>query len=458
MKYSIYPSSTNPKDRTTGPKFEELKASVKEVGILTPILVRKTKKGREIVAGHRRFAAAVALGIPEKDIPVREVEMNDTEAQEAQIIENLQREDLHPLDEGAAYRALTEAKKGKVDIAELAAKVGKSQSYVRGRLVLTNLDAKIEKEVRDGKIPVAHAVELGRISKPAQLEVLKDIRKSYGSRLCSLSELRDSIATLAFAELRKSPPWEDDAAMKAEIMRVTGIKADEEATENLFGEKTFEKIENPQDYARALTAFIELTKRKYAADGKPLTLISSEYSTTMKGVLGRNQYDSGPGYYGGKCKSFHDALVVDGDRDLGKVIKICTNKQCPAHNSSSSRPSSPADAKKQREARKKQLAAERAKKERQNKLMAKAVGKMKSPVPPKQVDVLLDLAIKRAHYDTLRVVANRRELSEKGKRYDDVIKAAVKGMNAAEKAGLLLEVMIPAWSIGPDLSRLEKAL
>ena len=96
-------SSTNPRT-TFGPEaLEELAASVRVHGVLQPILVRRTDDGWELIAGARRLRAAHLAG--RSSIPAHVVTMSDQEAREAQIIENLQREDVHPLDEAEAYRA-----------------------------------------------------------------------------------------------------------------------------------------------------------------------------------------------------------------------------------------------------------------------------------------------------------------------------------------------------------------
>lgn len=451
-------SETNPRPEAdfSGAAFDELVASVKEKGVLMPILVRplssNSKGGKyEVVAGNRRLAAAKEAGLEE--VPARVVKMTDREAAEAQIIENLQRKDVHPLEEGAAYKALIESAKPKLDVAEVAAKVGKSLTYVRGRLLLTNLDDKIAKRVRSGDVPLTNAIELARLSKPAQTQLVNYLRRSvYGAEACDLKTLRKLIAEQTFSQLRAAPPWKDDEAMKAEIARVTGIK-DEAGVQTLFGEKGLAKIENPADYAAALAAYIELTKRKYAADGKPLTLVSDNYSTNAKGLIGKSSYETDRVK---GCKDLHDALIVEGD-GLGKIVRICTNKACkPHHPYQYQRADTPVEEAKRKAQRKAQIADEKKKKDTEAKLMGKAVAKMTCPIPAKQIDALLSLAIKRAHYDTLRAVAKRRELS--GKRYDDAVKTAAKEMKPADKAGLLLEVMVPSWSIGPDLARIIKGL
>lgn len=444
-------SKTNPAGRLEGPDFDELVASIKEKGVLMPVLVRKIKGGLEVVAGNRRVAAAHAAGIEDKDIPMRVVEMNDREAQEAQIIENLQRKDVHPLDEAEAYKALIESAKPKLDVAEVAAKVGKSITYVRNRLVLTNLGGKVKLHVRSGMLPMAHALEIARLNPEGQAEAFK-FTTQY-NRIKDLAELREFITQRTFKKLRETPPWKDDEAMKAEISRITGI-TEESASTDLFGSKTFEKIEDPADYARALAAYIELTINKYKAEGKDLTLISSEYHTKTKGLKGKADYETGNGFYGKKkCGSLHDALVVEGDDDLGKIIKICTNKGCASHHYEVEK-ESPAGKEKQKVARKKEIAAAKAKKQKDIDNMTAAVAKFKWPLTEKQLGILTDLAIKRGAHDVHQQAVGRRGIEVikqktswgQYKSYESTLIKAAEKMTAKEKVGLLFEMLVPGFS------------
>src|SRR5438552_12466269 len=133
----IQPSHSNPRRR--GNKFEdtELMASILTHGILTPLLVRPMPEAGkyQIAAGHRRYEAASKLGMA--TIPVQVREMSDTEYLEILHVENLQREDVHPLDEAVGYKELLE--NGGYDVATVAARIGKSETHVYQRLKLNDL-------------------------------------------------------------------------------------------------------------------------------------------------------------------------------------------------------------------------------------------------------------------------------------------------------------------------------
>ena len=137
---AIRPSPTNPrlpwaKDTT---KFTELVESIRKLGVLQPVLVRPAVSGAaefELVAGHRRYAAAKVAGLTE--IPANIRVLDDREALEIQIEENQKRQDLHPLEEGEGYRRL-HTQHG-VPVPEIAKKVSMSPGHVYGLIKLYGL-------------------------------------------------------------------------------------------------------------------------------------------------------------------------------------------------------------------------------------------------------------------------------------------------------------------------------
>lgn len=137
MEY-LEDSPTNPRKRMDETKLNELAENIKEKGIYQPLLIRPLEEKRfQVVFGRRRFLAAQRAGV--KAVPCRIRNLSDAEVLEAQIIENGQREDIHPLEEGSAYKALLELPDHKHTPATIAAKTGKSETYVTGRLRFTEL-------------------------------------------------------------------------------------------------------------------------------------------------------------------------------------------------------------------------------------------------------------------------------------------------------------------------------
>ena len=123
-------SATNPRRIFEDSALKELAESIRSQGVLSPLLVRPlTDQSFEIVAGARRYRAAQMAEAP--TVPVRIVNLTDAEALEAQLIENLQRRDVHPLEEAQGFKALLNLEDPKYSIEQIAAKVGKSACILR---------------------------------------------------------------------------------------------------------------------------------------------------------------------------------------------------------------------------------------------------------------------------------------------------------------------------------------
>ncbi|WP_062351012.1 ParB/RepB/Spo0J family partition protein [Bacillus kwashiorkori] len=148
----IRPNPYQPRKIFKEESIDELKQSIIEHGILQPIIVRKSIKGYEIVVGERRYRAAKA-GSLEK-IPVVIRKMNDREMMELAVLENLQREDLTPIEEAAAYQMLME--KLNVTQEELAKRLGKSRPHIANHIRLLALPKEIQQLINDGKISMGH--------------------------------------------------------------------------------------------------------------------------------------------------------------------------------------------------------------------------------------------------------------------------------------------------------------
>lgn len=172
----IHESKYNPRKHFDGPALEQLADSIRKVGVITPALVRPNGNGYELAAGHRRYRASKAAGLEVLPCLVRP--MTDQEFLEVLTIENLQREDVHPLDEAAGYEALMAAPY-KMPVEKIAERVGKSVKYIYDRVKLLALC----KEGRDlfwaGRIEAGHAILLARLSPSDQLKVIGDKESDY---------------------------------------------------------------------------------------------------------------------------------------------------------------------------------------------------------------------------------------------------------------------------------------
>lgn len=178
----IAPSPTNPRKTFEPRALEELSASIKEHGVLQPVLVRpwpperKRAKGHEdgplfeLVAGERRVRASHAAGLEEVPALVRE--LSDEQVIDIQLVENIQRKDLHALEEADGYRQLMRV--AKYDAARIAAKIGMSAKYVYDRIKLLELIEPLKKAFLADRFTVGHAIILARLSKEDQKRALEE--------------------------------------------------------------------------------------------------------------------------------------------------------------------------------------------------------------------------------------------------------------------------------------------
>ena len=153
----VEPNKNQPRKDFSEEALEELAASIKEHGLLQPILVRPTASGRyQIIAGERRWRASRKAGLSTIKAVIRE--FRDEEVMEIALIENLQREDLNPIEEAEGYGNLIETLG--LTQEQVAKKVNKSRSYVANSLRILNLDNGSKRALKEGKISLGHAKAL----------------------------------------------------------------------------------------------------------------------------------------------------------------------------------------------------------------------------------------------------------------------------------------------------------
>ncbi|MBQ8892362.1 MAG: ParB/RepB/Spo0J family partition protein [Bacilli bacterium] len=165
--------------------LNELASSIREHGVFQPIIIKRSIKGYEIVAGERRVKASRLAG--RDTIPAIIRDFNDQEMMEIALLENLQREDLNPIEEAMAYQNLMEAKG--LNHEQLAARIGKSRSYVTNMVGLMNLPDSVKELVIARKISATHARTLSKIKDPAKVEEMADRIINEGLTTAAIEEL-----------------------------------------------------------------------------------------------------------------------------------------------------------------------------------------------------------------------------------------------------------------------------
>lgn len=209
----IVESQTNPRRRFDEGALAELAASIKEVGVLQPVLVRPLRHtgGYELVCGARRFRGAKLAGL--KVIPAVVRELTDQQALHAQLVENNQRADVTAIEEARAFRALLDLGEA---AAEVGARIGRPERYVRDRLALLELPAELVELVDAGRVRLGAAIALARLAPETRYGVAKRIvdeeAEASDGEAWTLAEVRDLVRN--FQRYMDNVPWDlDDAEL-----------------------------------------------------------------------------------------------------------------------------------------------------------------------------------------------------------------------------------------------------
>lgn len=169
----IKPNSEQPRKKFSVERLEELAASIREKGIIQPLVVRKLLEHYEIVAGERRWRAAQKAGL--REVPVVILDVSDDAALEIALIENIQREDLNVIEQAEAFHSLIE--KFHLSQEEMARRVGKDRSTVANSLRLLKLPVEIKNDILDERLTMGHArailsLETNDLMEQARQEIL----------------------------------------------------------------------------------------------------------------------------------------------------------------------------------------------------------------------------------------------------------------------------------------------
>jgi ParB family chromosome partitioning protein len=234
--------------------LNELADSIKEYGIVEPIIVKKSIKGYELIAGERRTKASRLAGL--ETIPAIIKDFNDQEMMEIALIENIQREDLNPLDEALAYENIIKISNMTQD--EFAKKFGKSRSHVTNMLGLLKLPNATKKLVEENKISMGHARALSKISD-------EDLINSLADKVISES--------LSVRDLERLIN-EENLPKKNKVVRTKGEKnihyiIYEKVMREKIGTKVKikdKKLEIPFDSAKDLERILEILGIEIAGD------------------------------------------------------------------------------------------------------------------------------------------------------------------------------------------------
>jgi ParB family chromosome partitioning protein len=335
---ALQESPTNPRSHVDQAALKELIESIKAQGVLVPLLVRATdrvglqKDGRdgrlyEVVCGSRRHTAAKAVGL--EGVPVRVCNFTDEQVMEVQIIENLQRQDVHPLDEAQGYLRLM--KSGRYDATGLAAKVGRSETYIHRRLKLCALIEPAQKALWADKINVAQAELIARLQAGDQKKVL-DFATTRTN--CTTAVLEQWIASNVLLRLREAPfDKADGGSPGAKPGACNECPKRTSAAPLLFPEVgRDDRCTDPGCWQAKIEAHIgRITSEDDAGRPKVLRLSGDyEYAKqTPDGVLGNDKWRV-ISRKADACEHATKGIIVKG-YNLGKLITVCAEPTCKVH-------------------------------------------------------------------------------------------------------------------------------
>jgi ParB family chromosome partitioning protein len=360
-------SPNNPRRSFDEASLNELAESIKAQGILAPLVVRPVDHHFEIVAGARRYRAAQRAGL--ETAPVRIVELTDAQALETSIVENLQRRDVHPLDEAQGFAALMRLEEPKNTIEMIGAKCGKSPAYVAARLRLTELAAPVAEAFAKDEIGVGHALLLAKLQPAQQEEALAACYQEQYSNgtgkpkriLLPVRHLQQWIEHNILLKLAAAPFSKEDAALVPEAGSCVDCPKRTGHNVLLFQgiASQHDSCSDPKCYAAKVDAHVRQT---IAAKPK-LIQISTAYGPAKADspVVPRNKYvevrtdkptnqkqRDWPEYK--TCKFTTEAIVTEGS-EKGELRRICANPDCPIHHARKQRPANDAAFKAEQEKR-----------------------------------------------------------------------------------------------------------
>lgn len=191
-------NENQPRKKFDDDAIEDLADNIKQYGIISPLVVQDRGSYYEIIAGERRWRAAMKAGL--KEVPVVVKNYTELEIAEISLIENIQREDLNPIEEALAFRRLIEEFKLKQD--EVAERVSKSRTAVTNSMRLLKLDDRVQQMIIDDQISTGHARALISIEdKEKQYEIAQ---KTFDEKL-SVREIEKMVKSLGSTKVKKEP-------------------------------------------------------------------------------------------------------------------------------------------------------------------------------------------------------------------------------------------------------------
>jgi ParB family chromosome partitioning protein len=342
----IRESKTNPRRFFDEAKLAELADNIRQHGVLQPILLRPLPEGEagtyELVAGTRRYRASKLA--KRESIPATVRDLTDAQALELQVIENVQRVDVHPLDEAQGYAALVQLQPDVYTVESIASRVGRSPAYVSGRLRLIQLIPEAKQAFYEDKLTVAHAFEIARLQPNDQRRALHEcfpqyrnaaaILKDKKAEATTVRELRGWIEREIHLDLTNAPFDPQDETLLPKAGACARCPKRTGSNPLLFPEVRHKSICTDRECYRAkLEALVQIQVKPLTEKGeKPLRVSQAPAWQTNghdKDVLFEGQYRKAKAK--GECPNTKAAVLIDG-KNAGSIFYLCQTEKCDVHN------------------------------------------------------------------------------------------------------------------------------
>src|ERR1700723_1375054 len=336
-------SSTNPRKVFDQSFLEELAQSIRNRGILSPLLVRPVNNHLEIVTGAQRYRAAKLAGL--EVAPIRLQALSDLEAQEVQQIENVQRKDVHPFEEAQGLRTLLAFEGAKYTIETIGARIGKRPEYVAERLKLLDLREPVANAFVAGHIGLGHALLIAKLAAAMQEQALTRCFDGYYAAndtersLVPVSRLQAWIAQNIYLSLKSIPFSKEDETLVPEAGSCANCPKRTGFNRLLFSEvrEDSDSCADAACFNRKLDAHIAQRVSKIPN----LMQISENYNATGETpILPRRNYVEVVTRKSKKgkearpeeklCTHLTPAIHADG-MDKGRLVKVCADPACKVH-------------------------------------------------------------------------------------------------------------------------------
>jgi ParB family chromosome partitioning protein len=415
-------SPTNPRKRFDAKSLEELAASFKTQGILAPLLVRELEESRyEVIAGARRLRAAKLAEL--EKLPVRVVKLTDAEAIEAQCVENLQREDIHPLEEALGFKSLLELGEPAYTIAVIASRAGKSEAYVYGRIRLADLIPPVAEAFLKDQITIGHALLIAKLPASQQQEAFsaafRGLWTSEGNSqvLIPVRELGAWIESNILLQLGSAPFDKQDETLVSEAGSCVHCPRRTGFNKLLFSDVQKDSCTSPECFR----AKIDASVRKTLETKPQLIQISAAWNSREGAPLGRNQYveleikKPKPNGVNTKlspvqksCEKMAEAIVMDGGK-RGQIVKVCADAACRVHHPNTP---SPEQVARERADERKRIEKTKLAVTTRHRALAAVLERVSAPLKKADLLIVVHHVIGQLPYNQVPTLAKRHKVEE----------------------------------------------